>query len=131
MAENRNGAIELIAGLILGAAAGFLAGVLLAPAPGRTTREQWRERTSESLGRAAGTIGSVGETVGQASTWLNEAKEQVQVGYETAQHWVDQAGVAASKGVERFRSRDQGELDSEAPGAPDTANPLHDGPVGS
>jgi len=46
MSDN-NTAVGFLGGLLLGATAGFLAGVLIAPASGEETRRRWRRRVED------------------------------------------------------------------------------------
>jgi len=47
MSDNNATAVGFLGGLLLGATAGFLAGVLIAPASGEETRRRWRRRVED------------------------------------------------------------------------------------
>ncbi|MDI3298872.1 MAG: YtxH domain-containing protein [Bacillota bacterium] len=107
----RESTLSTIAALLLGAAAGFVAGVLLAPAPGAATRDTLRQRASETLSRASSGLA-------ESSQGLTSA----------AGHWVERAQGGLGSAWETARSRlgrgreangEEGEGGDDLPGAPD------------
>lgn len=69
MSDNNSGNVVL--GTLLGAAVGFAAGILLAPASGKETRDNLNEKASELKG-------SLSEATDKALSTINEVKESAQ-----------------------------------------------------
>ncbi|MBX5464401.1 MAG: YtxH domain-containing protein [Clostridia bacterium] len=106
----RESTLTTVAALLLGAAAGFVAGVLLAPAPGAATRETLRQRASESLARAGSTIADSSQGLTSAAGhWVERAQGGLGSAWESARN---RLGLAREPGAEEAGG-------SELPGAPD------------
>ncbi|MDI3316777.1 MAG: hypothetical protein QJR14_04040 [Bacillota bacterium] len=74
-----------IAALLLGAAAGFVAGLLLAPASGAATRDAVRQRASETFSRAGGgLLESAQGITASAGHWVERAQGGLGSAWETA-----------------------------------------------
>lgn len=84
--ERRTSGLEVLGGLVVGAALGFVAGMLFAPQPGGRTRDQLSEnlsdlrlRTNEMMdnlkGNTESLISSTRSTIEEKLALLNEAVE--------------------------------------------------------
>ena len=84
--ERRTSGLEVLGGLVIGAALGFVAGMVLAPQSGGRTRDQLNEnlsdlrlRTNEMMdnlkGNTESLITSTRSTIEEKLTLLNEAVE--------------------------------------------------------
>jgi len=71
MSDESNNAGNVVLGTLLGAAVGFAAGILLAPASGKETRENLNEKATELKG-------SLSEATDKALSSINEVKETAQ-----------------------------------------------------
>ncbi len=58
---------DRLSGLLVGAALGLVAGMLLAPDSGETTRKTIKERTQKSLGQFRDSAGELRETLNRRS----------------------------------------------------------------
>ncbi|HEY3282402.1 MAG TPA: YtxH domain-containing protein [Armatimonadota bacterium] len=85
MAAEKN---EFVIGILVGAALGAAAALLMAPAAGTETREQVKQKAQEAMDKA-------NEVASQARVKANEVASQVRT---TAQDWGDKGRDLVDKG---------------------------------
>lgn len=56
---------DRVSGLLLGAAVGFIAGILVAPSAGTETRETLKKKTQGTLDQVSGSVRDIRETLTQ------------------------------------------------------------------
>ncbi len=87
MANNRGaGAFEVTLSFLLGAATGFVLGVIFAPASGTETRKKIQEQASKTSEAARGTYDRIAQ---EAEKGIKIVKEKTTEGIETIKDFVE------------------------------------------
>ncbi len=98
-AEKRESAVKVAYGLTIGAALGAIGGLLLAPKPGKETREDIAAKAKETAESTKETLAEKKEALAEKREELKEKKEELKEKYEEEKE-KRQAGEKSSEEVE-------------------------------
>jgi len=86
MANEKGSALEVAVSFLIGAATGFVLGILLAPAPGKETRKKIQEEVSKTGEKAKESFEKLAK---EAEKGVRVVKEKTQEGIDAIKEFID------------------------------------------
>jgi gas vesicle protein len=100
MGNDKGSALEVAVSFLIGAAAGFVLGVLFAPASGKETRKKIQEEVSKTGEKAKESFDKIAK---EAEKGIKIVKEKTQEGIDSIKEFIDKKRVEfQKKGPETF-----------------------------